>query len=65
VVINEAVELSKAFGSENSSRFINGVLGTVLRNITGETVEPLPAKEKKDFKTKKAEAEAKAEKEAK
>jgi len=31
VVINEAVELAKAFGSENSSKFINGVLGTVLR----------------------------------
>ena len=36
VVINEAVELSKAFGSENSSKFINGVLGTALRNQTGE-----------------------------
>lgn len=31
-VINEAVELSKAFGGENSSKFINGVLGTVFRN---------------------------------
>jgi N utilization substance protein B len=31
VVINEAVELSKAFGGDNSSKFINGVLGTVLR----------------------------------
>lgn len=31
VVINEAVELAKAFGGDNSSRFINGVLGTVLR----------------------------------
>ncbi|HEV7454217.1 MAG TPA: transcription antitermination factor NusB [Candidatus Saccharimonadales bacterium] len=36
VVINEAVELAKAFGSENSSKFINGVLGTVLRQLTGE-----------------------------
>jgi N utilization substance protein B len=33
VVINEAVELAKAFGSENSSKFINGVLGTALRNL--------------------------------
>ncbi len=33
VVINEAIELAKAFGSENSSKFINGVLGTALRNI--------------------------------
>ena len=29
VVINEAVELAKSFGSDNSSRFINGVLGTL------------------------------------
>ncbi len=39
VVINEAVELGKAFGSENSSKFINGVLGTALRQKTGETTE--------------------------
>ncbi len=32
VVINEAVELAKAFGGDNSSKFINGVLGTVLRD---------------------------------
>jgi len=32
VAINEAVELAKAFGGDNSSKFINGVLGTVLRN---------------------------------
>lgn len=30
VVIDEAVELAKEFGAENSSAFINGVLGTVL-----------------------------------
>jgi transcription antitermination protein NusB len=36
VVINEAVELAKAFGSENSSKFVNGVLGTALRKINGE-----------------------------
>ena len=29
VVINEAVELAKTFGSDNSSRFVNGVLGSV------------------------------------
>lgn len=33
-VINEAVELAKAFGGENSSKFVNGVLGTVFRNST-------------------------------
>lgn len=30
VVINEAVELAKSFGSENSSKFVNGVLGSVV-----------------------------------
>jgi len=30
-VINEAVELAKSFGSENSSRFVNGVLGSIER----------------------------------
>lgn len=33
VVINEAVELAKAFGSESSSKFINGVLGTVVKQF--------------------------------
>ena len=29
VAVNEAVELAKTFGSENSSKFVNGVLGSV------------------------------------
>jgi N utilization substance protein B len=33
VVIDEAVELSKEFGSETSSSFINGVLGTIYKDI--------------------------------
>ena len=37
VVINEAVELAKAFGGDNSSKFINGVLGTLLKQL-----EPKP-----------------------
>jgi transcription antitermination protein NusB len=45
VVINEAVELAKAFGGENSSKFINGVLGTILRNQ-----EEAAAKKKKTTK---------------
>jgi N utilization substance protein B len=32
VAINEAVELAKAFGGENSSKFINGVLGTLIKH---------------------------------
>src|SRR5665213_28526 len=35
VVINESVELAKSFGGDNSSKFINGVLGTVLRQSEG------------------------------
>lgn len=31
VAINEAIELAKAFGSDNSSKFINGVLGTAYK----------------------------------
>ena len=31
VAINEAVELAKSFGGDNSSKFINGVLGTIYR----------------------------------
>jgi N utilization substance protein B len=31
VVIDEAVELAKEFGSESSSSFVNGVLGTIYK----------------------------------
>ena len=33
VVIDEAVELAKEYGSESSPKFINGVLGTALNQI--------------------------------
>jgi transcription antitermination protein NusB len=33
VIIDEAVELAKGYGNENSPQFINGVLGTILKNI--------------------------------
>jgi transcription antitermination protein NusB len=36
VAINEAVELAKEFGSENSSKFVNGVLGTAYRKLKAE-----------------------------
>ena len=39
VAINEAVELAKAFGSDNSSKFINGVLGTAFRTLVEGTSE--------------------------
>lgn len=37
VAINEAVELAKAFGSDNSSKFVNGVLGTAFRTLVEGT----------------------------
>lgn len=33
VAINEAIELAKAYGGESSGKFINGVLGTVYREL--------------------------------
>lgn len=34
VVIDEAVEIAKEYGAENSSSFINGVLGTIYKEKT-------------------------------
>ena len=36
VIINEAIELAKRFGDSNSRRFINGILGKLLREKTEE-----------------------------
>ncbi|MDQ3158692.1 MAG: transcription antitermination factor NusB [bacterium] len=36
VAINEAVELAKAFGGDNSSKFINGVLGSLFKTLNPE-----------------------------
>ena len=33
VAINEAIELAKSFGGESSGKFINGVLGTVFKEV--------------------------------
>lgn len=33
VAINEAIELAKTFGGESSGKFINGVLGTVYKEM--------------------------------
>ena len=38
VAINEAVELAKAYGSESSPRFINGVLGSVMDEMEAAAV---------------------------
>jgi N utilization substance protein B len=45
VAINEAIELSKAFGGDSSRRFVNGVLGAIYREMHGE--DPQKPKQKK------------------
>jgi N utilization substance protein B len=47
VAINEAIELAKAFGGETSSKFVNGVLGAVYKEI-GEPGKEQTSKKKKD-----------------
>ena len=46
VAINEAIELAKTFGGENSSKFVNGVLGAVYKEI-GEPCKEQISKKKK------------------
>jgi N utilization substance protein B len=54
VVINEAVELAKSYGGENSSKFINGVLGTLLKEIESKKkVKPAKKPAKKAVKDSK------------
>ena len=40
VAINEAIELAKNFGGESSGKFINGVLGTVYKEIEQSETPP-------------------------
>lgn len=47
VAINEAIELAKTFGSENSGRFVNGVLGAVYKEL-GEPGKDEVSKKKKE-----------------
>ncbi len=37
VAINEAVEIAKAYGTDESARFVNGVLGRIARDTTGSS----------------------------
>jgi N utilization substance protein B len=47
VAINEAIELAKSYGGENSGRFVNGVLGAVYKEL-GEPGKDETSKKKKD-----------------
>ena len=55
VAINEAIEIAKNYGGPNAARFINGVLGTVYKQVgdrpplpSGGEVVSRPSKEKKE-----------------
>ncbi len=48
VAINEAIELAKTFGGENSSKFVNGVLGAVYKEIGEPGKDEISKKKKKD-----------------
>ncbi len=48
VAINEAIELAKSFGGESSGRFINGVLGTVYKEMGEPGKDDAPSRKQKD-----------------
>jgi len=50
VAINEAIELAKGFGGENSGKFVNGVLGTVYKLLQEITEQKQIQKEKESSK---------------
>ncbi len=48
VAINEAIELAKTFGGENSGKFVNGVLGAVYKEIGEPGKEQISKKKKQE-----------------
>lgn len=57
VAINEAIELAKSFGGESSGKFVNGVLGTVYREIGEPGKDDAPPAKDKEGKEEPKEAE--------
>ena len=49
VAINEAVELGKAFGGESSGKFVNGVLGTLFKDLPEDKIEKPMGAEKSEI----------------
>lgn len=56
VAINEAIELAKTFGGESSARFVNGVLGTIYREMGEPMKDDTSKKDKKAAEKKEAAA---------
>jgi len=52
VAINEAIELAKTYGGQNSGKFINGVLGTIYRELGEPDQDPTRKSESKDVDAK-------------
>src|SRR3989339_1497835 len=48
VAINEAIELGKTFGGENSGKFINGVLGSIYKELGEPGKDAAPRRKKVD-----------------
>ena len=48
VAINEAIELAKSFGGDSSGKFVNGVLGTVYREIGEPGKDDTPKRKDKE-----------------
>jgi N utilization substance protein B len=44
VILNEAVDLGKHYGSENSGGFINGILDRILNEVVRKAVQPASMK---------------------
>ena len=51
VAINESIELAKTFGGNASGKFVNGVLGTIYREIGEPGKDDAPKKAKEESKT--------------
>lgn len=65
VAINEAIELAKTFGSDASPRFVNGVLGTIYREMGEPMKDDVSENHKRNLeKQGKSEEKDKARKEA-
>jgi len=48
VAINESIELAKSFGGDSSGKFVNGVLGTVYREIGEPGKDDAPKKKEEE-----------------
>lgn len=48
VAINEAIELAKSFGGDSSGKFVNGVLGTIYREIGEPGKDDAPKKDREE-----------------